>query len=70
MRKPAFGKAMAETVEFAFSLGQSLYGQGMYREAVEKFQEANTLRNDDAIIINYLGWLYLKLDVTLKLNRS
>jgi tetratricopeptide (TPR) repeat protein len=55
MRKPAFGKAMAGRVEVAFSLGQALYGQGRYREAVEKFQEANALRNDDAIIINYLG---------------
>ena len=59
MRKPAFGKAMAETVEVAFSLGQSLYGQGRYREAVEKFQEANALRNDDATIINYLGMALL-----------
>jgi tetratricopeptide (TPR) repeat protein len=60
MRKPAFVKAMAETVEVAFSLAQSLYGQGRYREAAEKFQEASALRNDDAIIINYLGMALLE----------
>src|SRR5262245_24895196 len=55
MRKSAYEKALAEMVEVAFSLGQSLYGQGRYREAVEKFREANVLRNGDASIINYLG---------------
>src|SRR5262245_46599793 len=55
MRKSAFEKALAEMVEVAFSLGQSLYGQGMYREAAEKFREANALRSDDADIISYLG---------------
>src|SRR5262245_51328540 len=55
MRKPAFEKALAEMVEVTSSLGQSLYGQGRYREALEKFREANALRNDDANIINYLG---------------
>src|SRR5262245_29167727 len=55
MRKSAFDKALAEMVEVTFSLGQSLYGQGMYREAVEKLREANALRNNDASIINYLG---------------
>jgi tetratricopeptide (TPR) repeat protein len=55
MRKSAFEKALAEMVEVAFSLGQSLYGQGRYREAVEKLREANTLRSDDAGIISYLG---------------
>jgi tetratricopeptide (TPR) repeat protein len=54
-RKPAFEKALAEMVEVAFSLGQSLYGQGRYREAAEKFREANALRDDDASVINYLG---------------
>ncbi len=42
-------------VEVTFSLGQSLYGQGRYREAMEKFREANALRSDDSSIINYLG---------------
>jgi len=55
MRKPAFEKALAEMVEVTFSLGQSLCEQGKYREAVEKFREADALRNDDAEIINYLG---------------
>ena len=55
MRKPVFEKALAEMVEVTFSLGQSLYGEGRYREAVEKLREANALRNDDADIINYLG---------------
>ena len=55
MRKPAFEKALAEMVEVTVSLGLSLYGEGRYREAVEKFREANALRNDDADIINYLG---------------
>jgi tetratricopeptide (TPR) repeat protein len=55
MRKSAFEKTLTEMVDVAFSLGQSLYGQGRYREAVEKFREANALRNDDASIINYLG---------------
>jgi tetratricopeptide (TPR) repeat protein len=55
MRKSAYEKALAEMVEVTFSLGQSLYGQGKYREAVEKFREANILRNDDVNIINYLG---------------
>jgi tetratricopeptide (TPR) repeat protein len=55
MRKKAYEKAVAEIVEVAFSLGQALYGQGRYREAVEKLREANALRNDDATIISYLG---------------
>jgi len=55
VRKSALEKAMAEMVEVTVSLGQSLYGQGRYREAVEKFREANALRNDDDDIINYLG---------------
>jgi tetratricopeptide (TPR) repeat protein len=55
MRKSAFEKALAEMVEVAFSLGQALDGQGRYREAVEKFREANALRSDDADIIGYLG---------------
>src|SRR5262245_42400146 len=55
MRKPAFEKALAEMMEVTVSLGQSLYIQGRYREAAEKFREANALRNDDADIINYLG---------------
>jgi tetratricopeptide (TPR) repeat protein len=54
-RKKAFEKATAEMVEVAFSLGQSLYGQGRYREAVDKLREANTLRSDDVSIITYLG---------------
>jgi tetratricopeptide (TPR) repeat protein len=55
MRRPALEKAKAEMVEVTFSLGQSLYGQGMYYEAAEKLREANALRNDDASTINYLG---------------
>jgi tetratricopeptide (TPR) repeat protein len=55
MRKSAYEKALAEMVAVTFSLGQSLYGEGRYREAVEKLREANALRNDDASIINLLG---------------
>src|SRR5262245_9891727 len=51
VRKLAYGKALGELVEVAFSLGQSLYGQGRYREAAEKLREANDLRNDDLNII-------------------
>jgi len=60
MRKPAFEKALAEMVEVAFSLGQSLYGQARYREAAEKLREANALRSDDVSIINYLGLALLQ----------
>lgn len=60
VRKPAFEKALTEMVDVTFSLGQSLYGQGRYREAVEKLQEANALRRDDANIINYLGLVLLE----------
>jgi tetratricopeptide (TPR) repeat protein len=55
MRKSAFEKALAEMMEVTFSLGQSLNGQGRYREAVDKLRKANTLRSDDVSIINYLG---------------
>jgi tetratricopeptide (TPR) repeat protein len=55
MRKSALEKAQDEMVEVAFSLGQSLYGQGRYREAEEKLREANALRDDDATILNHLG---------------
>jgi tetratricopeptide (TPR) repeat protein len=74
MRKPAYEKALAEMVEVAFSLGQSLYGQGSYREAVEKFREANALRNDDAGIINYIGLALLQaghyIEAEPHLNRA
>jgi len=55
MRRSAYEKALAEMVEVTVSLGQCLYEQGRYREAVGKYREANALRNDDANIINYLG---------------
>jgi tetratricopeptide (TPR) repeat protein len=55
MRKQAYEKAMAEMMEVTVSLGLSLYIQGRYREAAEKFRESNALRNDDADIINLLG---------------
>jgi tetratricopeptide (TPR) repeat protein len=55
IRKKVYEKALAEMVEVAFSLGQALYGQGRYREAVEKFREANALRNDDPTIFSLLG---------------
>src|SRR5215475_9954811 len=60
MRKKVYEKALAEIVEVTVSLGQCLYGQGRYREAVEKYREANALRNDDADIINYLGLALLQ----------
>src|SRR5262245_46744910 len=41
MREQALDKAQAEMAAVALSLGQSLYGQGNYREAVVKFQKAN-----------------------------
>jgi tetratricopeptide (TPR) repeat protein len=55
MRRLALQKAKAEMVEVTFSLGQALYGQGRYPEAMEKLREADALRNGDASISNYLG---------------
>src|SRR5205085_8396145 len=47
-RKSAFQDA-------AFFLGQALYGQGKYSEAVDKFQEVLLLKRDDAELLNWLG---------------
>ncbi len=55
VRKLGYEKALADMVEVAFSVGQSLYGQGRYSEAAEKFREANAFRNDDLNIIVHLG---------------
>jgi len=74
IRKLAFETALAEVVEVMFSLGQSLYEEGRYREAVEKLQEANALRNDDVNILNYLGIALLKaghyVEAAPHLNRA
>ncbi len=48
-------KAVAEFADAAFYLGQSLYGLGKYREAVEKFQEVYSIRKDDANVLSWFG---------------
>jgi tetratricopeptide (TPR) repeat protein len=48
MRKNAFQDA-------AFFLGQALYEQGKYSEAVNKFQEVFVLKHDDPVVLNWLG---------------
>jgi tetratricopeptide (TPR) repeat protein len=55
MREQALDKAQEEMVAVALSLGQSLHEQGHYREAAVKFQRANALKPDDAVILNWLG---------------
>ena len=45
----------AAVVDTAFLLGQSLYEQGQYRKASEAYQEAATIRGDDALILNNLA---------------
>ena len=55
MREQALDKAREEMVAVAISLGQSLYEQGNYREAIVRFQKANALKPDDSIILNCLG---------------
>ena len=55
MREQALDKAREEMIAVALSLGQSLYGQGNYREAIVRFQTANAFKPDDSIILNWLG---------------
>src|SRR5262249_53552177 len=54
-RKEAAQKAVNEYADVSFFLGRSLYEQGRYRDSVEKFQEAVSLRKDDAGLMNWLG---------------
>jgi len=55
MRREKALKAEAELVDADVSLGQSLYGEGKYKEAVVAYEEANRYRPDDANILNELG---------------
>ena len=55
MRELALDKAHEEMVAVALSLGESLHEQGDYRKAAVKFQRANALKPDDAVILNWLG---------------
>jgi len=55
MREQAMDKAQEEMIAVALSLGQSLYEQGNYREAAVKFQRADALKPDDAVILSWLG---------------
>jgi tetratricopeptide (TPR) repeat protein len=55
MREQALDKAREEMIAVAISLGQSLYKQGSYREAIVRFQKADALKPDDSIILNWLG---------------
>ncbi len=55
MRKETAQKANTEYADAAFFLGQSLYQQGKYSTAVDKFQEVIALRKDDSDVLNWLG---------------
>src|SRR5262249_55203372 len=55
LRKEAAQKAVTEYADVSFFLGRSLYEQGRYRDSAEKFQEATSLRKDDAGLMNWLG---------------
>ncbi|HKQ04413.1 MAG TPA: DUF2225 domain-containing protein [Blastocatellia bacterium] len=39
----------------AFFLGQALYEQGKYSEAVDKFQEVSVLKRDEPVVLRWLG---------------
>jgi tetratricopeptide (TPR) repeat protein len=48
-------KAAEEFVDAAFFLGQSLWHQGKYTEAVEKLQEVNAFRKNETEVLLMLG---------------
>src|SRR5262249_38058816 len=55
VRKETTQKAVTEYADVTFFLGRSLYEQVKYRESVEKFREAISLRKDDASLMNWFG---------------
>jgi tetratricopeptide (TPR) repeat protein len=48
-------QAQAKTADAAFFLGQAMYEQGRYREAVTAYREAAARRGDDAVTVNALA---------------
>jgi len=48
-------KADSDLADAAFFLGESLYAQGKYNEAVIKLQEVDALRKDDMEVLDLLG---------------
>jgi len=51
----AVEQAQAKTADAAFFLGQTLYAQGRYREAVPTYREAMARRGDDPVTLNALA---------------
>lgn len=54
-RKKNLEHAMKELADVDFSLGQTFYEQGKYKEAVNAYQEVSNLRPDDSAVLNNLG---------------
>jgi hypothetical protein len=48
-------ESVDEFVNAAYFLGQSLWQQGKYKEAVEKLQQVVVFRKDDSGVLNWLG---------------
>jgi tetratricopeptide (TPR) repeat protein len=55
LRREQAQKAEATLADADMALGQSLYGQGRYRDAVDPFREAERLRPDDPAGLSWLG---------------
>jgi tetratricopeptide (TPR) repeat protein len=55
LRREQAKKADAALANAEMALGQSLYGQGRYREAIGPFREADRLRPDDPAALGWLG---------------
>ena len=55
IRREKASQAEAELVDADLSLGESLNGEGKYREATEPLTEANLHRRDDPVILSWLG---------------
>ncbi len=55
VHKAASEKANSDLADASFFLGLSLYGQGKYHQAAEKFQEANAIRKDDDTVLTWRG---------------
>ena len=55
LRRERAQKANAALADADMALGQSLFGQGRYRDAGDPFREADRLRPDDPATLSWLG---------------